>query len=179
MVQQLDSKKKNQIPSSVLRVLSEGPGPPVDNLMIDESTKNSIGYHWVILKTFSHCSKLPNSGSFAEGHPKIEKNTSIFISFKGVGVKKQHEQNKKQPFRRHVFFAPKHKESPLAQGKHVPVFLCQKINTSLVEEKDEGSERGTDCITETPGDLYVIQKRTYFKKDFWMKVLLNLEIGPL
>ena len=82
MVRQLDSTKKktHQIPSFVLRVLSEGPGTPVDNLMIDESTKNSIGYHWVSLKTFSHCSKLPNSGSFAEEHLKIEKNTSIYSS---------------------------------------------------------------------------------------------------
>lgn len=78
-----------------------------------------------------------------------------------------------------MFFRTQTQGKPLGTGKHVPVFLCQKINTSLVEEKDEGSERGTDCITETPGDLYVIQKRTYSKKDFWMKVLLNLEIGPL
>ena len=69
--------------------------------------------------------------------------------------------------------------APSRRENMLPVFLCQKINTSLVEEKDEGSERGTDCITETPGDLYVIQKRTYFEDDFWMKVSLNLDIGPL
>ena len=89
-------------------------------------------------------------------------------------MKKQHEQNKKQPSRGHVFFRTQTQGLPLRAGK-----LGCSCNTSLVEEKDEGSERGTDCITETPGDLYVIQKRTYFKEDSWMKVSLDLDIGPL